>query len=85
MFHQGKRAFPDTHADRIFLRSHAFPLFLVTLTEVARFASKYMRNAKWALDDLLIVIGLVTSPLNHSQAAADALSCSSTVKELDLF
>jgi len=37
------------------------------------------------VDEWLIVIGLVTPPLNHSQAAADALSCSSTVKELALF
>jgi len=37
------------------------------------------------VDDWLIVVGLVTSPLNHSQVAADALSCSSTVKELALF
>jgi hypothetical protein len=61
-----------------FLVLVCFP-FLATLTEVARFASKYM------VDDWLIVVGLVTSPLNHSQVAADALSCSSTVKELALF
>ena len=85
IFHQGKRAFPGIHADRIFPHLHAPFFFLATLTVVARFASKYMRNAKWALDDWLIMTGLVTSPSNHSQAAADALSCSSTVKELALF
>ena len=78
-------AFPGIHADRIFPRLHVPFFFLATLTVVARFASKYMRNAKWALDDWLIMTGLVTSPSNHSQAAADALSCSSTVKELALF
>lgn len=37
------------------------------------------------VDDWLIVVGLVTAPLNYSQVAADALSCSSTVRELALF
>lgn len=37
------------------------------------------------VDDWLIMVGLVTSPLNHSQVVADALGCSSTVKELALF
>jgi len=31
MFHQGKRAFPDTYAERIFLRSHVFSLSLPPL------------------------------------------------------
>lgn len=83
--HQGKRAFPGTHTDQILPRLHVPFFFFATLTVVARFASKYRRNAKWALDDWLIMTGLVTSPSNHSQAAADALSCSSTVKELALF
>ena len=37
MFHQGKRAFPDTHADRILLRFHVFFLFLATLSRTFRF------------------------------------------------